>query len=162
MEESCPGNCPKLRSSLFANVPPFVQFYDSSSLVSEELEISDTDDGEAGSLVWAMWLPSINQTVVRTVQEAGYRVARVGSRDYSQLQGGIWDFADGPLEEQDFHNLNRLVRNTASYIYDEYCIQSKINRMPGSHFLCRKDKLAESYRWLQSKAGKAEDRDTKS
>ena len=33
-------------------------------------------------------------------------------------------------------------------------IQCKINRMPGSHFLCRKDQLTINYKWLQSKAGK--------
>ena len=71
-----------------------------------------------------MWLPSINPTVVKTVEQAGYTVARVrmivldddqpfclqiSSRDYGHLQGGVWDFADGPLEEEDFHQLNRMV-----------------------------------------------------
>ena len=71
-----------------------------------------------------MWLPSINPTVVKTVEQAGYTVARVGrivlgdyhplcvqisARDYGQLQGGVWDFADGPLEEEDFNQLNRMV-----------------------------------------------------
>ena len=69
----------KLRSSLFPNVPPFAQFEDSSHLVSEKLESSqpESECGEA-YLVWNMWIPSINQTVVKTVEQAGYRVARVG------------------------------------------------------------------------------------
>ena len=35
-----------------------------------------------GCLVWNMWLPSINQTVVKTVEQAGYTVAKVGRIEY--------------------------------------------------------------------------------
>ena len=41
-------------------------------------------------------------------------------------------------------------------LYFPHCAQCKINRMPGSHFLCRKDQLTINYKWLQSKAGKDE------
>ena len=34
---------------------------------------------------------------------------QISSRDYGHLQGGLWDFADGPSEEEDFHLLNKMV-----------------------------------------------------
>ena len=80
MEVNGPRKSLKLRRSLFPNVPPFVQFDDSSALVTDKLESLKTEssEDEKPCQVWNMWIPYINQTVVRTVEQAGYRVARVG------------------------------------------------------------------------------------
>ena len=79
MEVKGPRKSLKLRRSLFPNVPPFVQFEDSSDLVTEKLQSLKAEplDDEKPCQVWNMWIPYINQTVVRTVEQAGYRVARV-------------------------------------------------------------------------------------
>ena len=117
----------RLRSSIFPNVPPFVHFEDSSHLVTDKLESlkpGSTDD-EDPSIVWNMWIPYVNPTVVKTVEQAGYKVAKVeksffgiyeifcfqiSTRQYGQLQGGIWDFADSQREEEDFQHLQGMVR----------------------------------------------------
>ena len=79
MEVEGPRKSLKLRRSLFPNVPPFVQFEDSSDLVTKKLQSLKEEplDDEKPCQVWNMWIPYINQTVVRTVEQAGYRVARV-------------------------------------------------------------------------------------
>ena len=54
-------------------------FEDSSDLVTDKLESLKTESFEdiKPCQVWNMWIPYINQTVVMTVEQAGYRVARV-------------------------------------------------------------------------------------
>ena len=117
----------RLRSSIFPNVPHFVHFEDSSHLVTDKLESLKPGftDEEDPSIVWNMWIPYVNPTVVKTVEQAGYKVAKVekfffgirkifhfqiSSREYGQLQGGIWDFADSQREEEDFQHLQGMVR----------------------------------------------------
>ena len=107
-----------------------------------------------------MWLPHVNQTVMRTMQSAGYSVVRVNfffcfefdsrktiihshfyisSRDYREVRGGIWDFCDSEQDIKDFSSLSGMV---------------KINRLPGSFAICKKDELVTNYKWLQQRSGK--------
>ena len=82
------------RAPLLPLCPDFVQFTDCSSLVTAKLESVPQLQGEAeqemvrGVLdiytsthpltqVWHMWLPHVNPTVVKTIQSAGFCLARV-------------------------------------------------------------------------------------
>ena len=72
-----------------------------------------------------MWIPQVNQTVMKTVQSAGLHVNRVrshtdtrekqrisfqlSSRHYVNLRGAIWDFSDSQVDEEDFQHLHGLV-----------------------------------------------------
>ena len=135
----------KIRISIFPNVPPFVQFENPAHLVTEKLESLKPQSGDDNpSHVWHMWLPHINQTVVRAVEQAGFQVSRISSRDYRNIKGGLWDYADGEEEEEDFQNLSYMVSTFCSEVHgsvDHISFKVKINRFPGSHTICRKDQL---------------------
>ena len=65
--------------------------------------------------------------------------SKISSRDYREVRGGIWDYSDSEQDKEDFISLSGMV---------------KINRLPGSWALCKKDELVTNYKWLQQRSGK--------
>ena len=67
-----------IRKSVRPEFPGCVKFTNVSDQVSEKLESTkDVPEDVSGDLVFHMFLPAINQTVVKTVQSAGLFVHRV-------------------------------------------------------------------------------------
>ena len=70
-----------LRKSVHPEFPACVYFTNVSDQVSEKLESTkDVPEDVSEDLLFHMFIPAINQTVVKTVQSAGFSVGRVSRR----------------------------------------------------------------------------------
>ena len=70
-----------LRKSVHPEFPACVYFTNVSDQVSEKLESTkDVPEDVSEDLLFHMFIPAINQTVVKTVQSAGFFVERVSCK----------------------------------------------------------------------------------
>jgi len=127
---------PRLRPALVPHWPPYLNFMPPGSAYAQEL----VDLGEGGlGLVWRL-APQTSSLVKELLQRSGLTVIEWTGKEMAKLDGPAWEhlLVCESCRDDDF----KLLRAGA-----------KLNKMPGTHVLCRKDKLWRAYQAMRRRWG---------
>lgn len=125
----------RVRPAMFPNIPPFLNFLPPG----EDYEDGDEPPEELRQ-AWTM-AKGTSPLVVECVARVGFVPVEFSERAFSKLHGAVWDHL---LVSEKLNAVN----------FSEFNQETKINKLPGSDTICRKDKLWTNYKWLQDQFDK--------
>jgi len=135
---------PQLRSSIFPNVAPFINFLRPNQKYENFVRLE---------IPWNLWTACHNPILIRCMVRAGFKATQISDPAYSKMTGAIWDSIDSKTR---FFMLCKLTNSPAkatqllseSAKYQDLMnmnAEVKINRLPGALCICRKDELAKRH-----------------
>eukprot|EP00092_Neocalanus_flemingeri_P003383 GFUD01003624.1.p1 GENE.GFUD01003624.1~~GFUD01003624.1.p1 ORF type:complete len:534 (+),score=140.74 GFUD01003624.1:66-1667(+) len=124
----------RLRPSLFPDCAPYLNF------LSPEEEYEGGQD-PLDELVMSFTAPTgTSPPILECFQRFGFTIVEWTTRDLLDLTGPAWDHV--------------IVREKSGHLnYRQMAAAVKVNKLPGTFSLCRKDQLWNNYRLLQTKWG---------
>eukprot|EP00091_Calanus_sinicus_P008256 TRINITY_DN2010_c0_g1_i1.p1 TRINITY_DN2010_c0_g1~~TRINITY_DN2010_c0_g1_i1.p1 ORF type:complete len:331 (+),score=34.35 TRINITY_DN2010_c0_g1_i1:197-1189(+) len=146
---------PHLRSSIFPNVPPFINFLNSQQKYEKFVRLE---------IPWNLWTACHNPLLIRCMVRAGFQAKQISEVSYEHMTGAIWDAIDSKTR---FFMLCKLTNSPAqaAFLLSEASkskdlldmnYEVKINRLPGVLSICRKDELAKKHKIFKNKFGPEE------